>query len=336
MKQLLFFILLLQSLISSAQSKKEVFEIAAPGRRVGGAIYNSIRLVDLRPDPEDFGLVQIGAFDRTEKVVVQIPLEEQLKKLVSRLSLSTSQAGELVLVIRYFSFAEVNTPLGVKGYCYLRAVLFGGNEERYRRLDIIDTAVLVKTMDPTQPMLRKGSKLLTDFIADNLIRAAVDSQVYTFNQLYYIDKIEKAKLPAYSTISYPDGLYKTYEDFANLRPTEATLKVSFSKKGDVRLASRINDKGKPETLNPKDAYAFVFEGKPYIVTEYGYYILKRKVGDFYFTGRAKNQGDEPDIITATFFFGILGTLLASEMSSYLEMKVDYLSGGFIRLRPARE
>ncbi len=324
------------SFLSSAQNKKDVFEIAPPTKRVGSALYNSIRVVDLRNDPTNYGLIQTGVFNRPRKIIVETPLEEQLQKLVSRLSLGTLRDGELVLLLRHFSFAEIHPPfLAEKGYCYLKAGLYAGREGQYRRLDGIDTAILVKAFDVTQPMLHEGNKILTDFIADNLIKSGQDSVVYSYDELYSIEKIEKAKLPAYNTISYPNGLYATYEDFVNLRPRDAKLKVDISKKGVVKSVMKENDKGKLEELNSNDVYAFAFDSKPYIATEYGYYLLQRKVGDFYFTGKVRNLGNEPEIISAAYFFGILGSLIATNSSSYYEIKIDYQTGNFIRLRQAQ-
>lgn len=325
---------LLISFASASQVTKKAFQLSAPARRVGHTLYNTIRLVDIRKDPDDFGLAQVGLINKPVPVVAETPFDEQLKKAMRQMIFSTDKDGELVLVLRQLSFAELHNPYSEKGYCHFRATLFGGSEGKYRKLDMIDTAVFVKAVDVTQPMFREGSRVITDFIADNLIQLPADSQVYSLNELNYIDIIEKKQLPAYNVRIFPNGIYRTFADFANMQPVEAELKVDISNNGKVRSAKKKNAAGKFEPLLLSEAYAFVFEGKPYILTEYDYYPMERKIGDFYFTGRVKNLGGEDNIVNAAIFFGIAGALLASEGSSFFEIKIDHVTGGFIRLREA--
>jgi hypothetical protein len=185
-------------------------------------------------------------------------------------------------------------------------------------------------------MLRKGSSVIIDFIADNLAKEPVDTVLFSSNELNFIETIEKKKLPAYNTRLYANGIYRTWADFANQVPEIVELNVKISGKGQVKAVEKKNEKGKFEELSLKDVYAFVYEGKPYVVTDYGCYLIERKIGDFFFTGRAKNLGNENSVTTAAIFFGIAGALIASEGSTLMEMKIDHLTGGFIRLRPARQ
>jgi hypothetical protein len=324
------------SLVISAQGKKEAFELAAPQKRVSAALYNSIRLVDIRTDPDNYGVVQIGAFGKTTSVVIESPLEEQLKKMLRTMIFSSQKDGELVLVLRHLNFAELHTPMGEKGYVHFRATLFAGENGQYRMLTHIDTAAKVQSLDVTQALFRKASQVISEFIARNLGEEPIDNAVFSSNELNFIEIIEKKRLPAFTTRLYANGIYRTYEDFARQEPESAELKVQLSNKGKVRSAEKKNKNGKFEKILFADTYAFVYDGKPYIVTAYDYYPIERKIGDFYFTGKAKNQGDEPAVITSAIFFGIMGALIASEGSSLMEMKIDHLTGGFIRLREARQ
>ncbi|MBL0357082.1 MAG: hypothetical protein IPP72_09440 [Chitinophagaceae bacterium] len=101
------------------------------------------------------------------------------------------------------------------------------------------------------------------------------------------------------------------------------------------IIKKVSVKYEDETtgkLKPKDIYAVVYKGLPYITTSYGYYPLNKNGDDFFFTGQAKVTANAADIAAASFFFGIIGGLLASNDSAVFEMKIDHLNGGFIHLR----
>ncbi|MEO6219895.1 MAG: hypothetical protein ABIO81_05670 [Ginsengibacter sp.] len=85
-------------------------------------------------------------------------------------------------------------------------------------------------------------------------------------------------------------------------------------------------------VKAKDVYAIVYNGQPFIATEYGYYLLQKINEDFFFTGKAKVSAKTGDVIAASLFFGILGGLIASDSESIFEMKIDHSNGGFIRMK----
>lgn len=86
-----------------------------------------------------------------------------------------------------------------------------------------------------------------------------------------------------------------------------------------------------EKVKGKSVYAVIFQDRPYISTKYGYYPLLKRGNDFYFTGKASDYTNS-DVVTAEIFFGILGGLIAQSATSVFEMKLDHLSGGFIRIK----
>jgi len=240
-----------------------------------------------------------------------------------------------LLLLRQFSFAEVTGSLSERGYVQFRAMLFANTSEGYKRLAAIDTVVLVKAVDVTKKMFRLGSITITDFIGENLDKDPAEDMLLTMEQLTNIDSVEKANLPLYTTAAYTDGLYYSFQSFVNQQPDETGLLVSFDKKKRFVGLSYTNKKGKPQPITNQFFYAFVHEGKPYISGELTCYLLEKKNNDFCFTGRA-NDAKNTDVAVATAFFGIIGGLIASSATSVFEMKIDHLSGGFIRIKEIKK
>jgi hypothetical protein len=108
------------------------------------------------------------------------------------------------------------------------------------------------------------------------------------------------------------------------------------KKDKISEVKTSDPQGKSEKIRAKDIYAIVYNGQPFIATDYGYYPLSKSGDDFFFTGKAKVTANTGDVIVAGVFFGIIGTLIASDASSMFEMKLDHLNGGFMRIREVKE
>jgi hypothetical protein len=247
------------------------------------------------------------------------------------LTTDSSADGKLLLQLRQFNFAEITGAMSEKGYCYLRAQLYSKAGKHYQEISSIDTVIFIKALDVTKALFRKGSEAITDFIAANLIKKPDSISIfYSLADINKIDSIEKRKMLLYNVSSFSDGLYLTFESFANQIPDR---KEMVEMKNENIIGIRVQGaSGKPEKIKAKNVYAIVHNGRPFIATEYGYYPLQKRDGDFYFTGKAKVTANTGDVIAANVFFGILGGLIASNADATFEMKIDHLNGGFIRLR----
>lgn len=317
--------------LSYTQNKTESFQINLPEEKIRGSLYKSIQLVDIRQDTTTLGIVQKGAFNKQTTVVAQTPLAMQLSAILSAFNDFDAREGELVLLLRHFSFAEITKAASEFGYCHFRAVLFAKVNLEYKKLETIDTVLLVRAMDVTKKMLREGSHLVTEFIARNMIKVPEGNLVISWEQLPLIDSLEKRMIPLYTTTTYTDGLYYNYRSFANQQPDETGLSVSFDKKNRVQQISYTNKKGQKTEIENRFFYAFIYKGLPYISGEFSCYPLERRGDDFYFKGKVNNARNT-DIAAAQFFFGIMGALMASSATAILEMKLDYLTGGFMPIK----
>lgn len=332
-KSILFSWIFLTAISLHAQRRTENFEITLPDHKISSSLYNSIRFLDSRKDTVNMGIVQLGAFNTKARVVCKRRLPEQFSDLVHALTDSSAKNGELLFQLRQMSFAEVTSAMSEKGYFHLRACLYESRENRFFKLRTIDTIVLIKAMDVTKGLFRKGSKTLSDFIANNLTAVASDTGSYSYEEVIQIDSVEKSKLALYTAAGYTDGLYKNFTSFTSQTPDISELETSLDKSGNLSWIKIKNEAGKFEKIKSKTIYAVVYQGNLYIATDYGYYPLTKKDDDFYFTGKAKVDASQSDILMASMFFGIIGGLLASSPGdAVFDMKLDHVSGGFIRLK----
>ncbi|MBX2924302.1 MAG: hypothetical protein KF746_19025 [Chitinophagaceae bacterium] len=319
-------------LIAVAQRTTRDFEIEMPEEKISGSLYHSIEYIDARADTSNMGIVQLGAFNKKALVVPLIPFDRQLKKLMDVLADVSSGPDTLLFQLRQLSFAEITGAMSEKGYCYLRAALYHKKEDTYRFVDAIDTVLLVKSMDVTKALFRKGSKLIAEFIGKSLSKPSSAEIVYSYADVVHIDSVEKRKLKVYNTDAYTEGVYKTYETFANQAPDYVNMDAVL-KNDDLSSVKVQSENGKMEKIKSKDMYAVVHQGKIFVATDYGYYPVEKINDDFLFTGKAKVAASAGDMIAAGMFFGIIGSLIAeNSANATFEMKIDHINGGFIRLR----
>lgn len=336
-RKLLFVTFFVSGMLTvTAQNFTKRFDIALPSSKVPNSLYKTVKLVDVRPEPENLGFVQTGAFNRKARLIAETPLAEQLSFAMDALTDKTAQGGELFLLLRQFSFAEAITGMNERGYCRFRAVLFARKGDTFQTLAVADTIITVKAVDVTSRLLEQGSKALTEFLSANLAKVPADSEACTSTEVIHFDEIEKKRLPLYTATRYKDGLYKTFAALAYQQPDEGDFIVTVSKDKRPLAVKRINQKGKPEGVSTKELYAFVKDGEPYVATAYGYYPLLKKDGDFYFEGRTKVAANANDVMMASLFFGVIGGVLASTSSSeVVEMKIDHLTGRFEKVNDVK-
>jgi hypothetical protein len=326
-------ICLLCTLAANSQRHKEDFSITPPEQKVANSLYNHCRFIDGRKDTADMGIVQLGAFNRKARVQPEKPIGLQIQTVFEQLIDSAAKEGEFVFLLRSLSFAEVTKAMSEKGYVYLRANAFAQTAEGYKPLGRVDTVVLVKSMDVTRAMFRRGSKAITEFIGQYLVQAPDSGLLYSLAEVMALDSMEKRRLPVYNTATYAEGVYKSFAAFLQQQPEITNAQITVNKEAIPATVKIMNEAGKQEKIKSKDLYALVYQGKPYIATDYGYYPLEKKEDDFYFTGKAKVNPNSGDIMMASLFFGIIGGLLASSGHDALfYMKVDHVGGGFVRIR----
>src|SRR5882757_8542490 len=90
-----------------SQKTTEDFKLSLPDQKISGSLYNKIKFIDSRYDTSNFGIVQLGAFNRKARVIPKTHLSQQLSDVLTALTDSTAADGELLLHVTQFNFAEV-------------------------------------------------------------------------------------------------------------------------------------------------------------------------------------------------------------------------------------
>jgi hypothetical protein len=310
--------------------RTQAFVIDSPAQRIPGSLYKTLAFVDAREDSTKMGFVQLGAFNAKALVVARPGFAVQLSELMTSLIDSTAGDGQLLFQLRKCSFAEVTGSFSERGFFYLRAALYAGSGDRFLQTDYIDTLLQIKAMDVTKGLLRGARELVSAFVASSLRKAPMDSMTYTLTELRWPDSVEKTRLRLYTATQYAEGYYKNYAAFSSQIP-DGQMKVS-AKNGKIKRIEIADSAGKWNKADPRNLYSVVYQGEPFIATHYGYYPLSKNGDDFYYVGKAKVTADPTSQIVSGIMFGMLGSLLSANTTSFFEQKLDHTNGSFIQLR----
>lgn len=326
-------IILLTSSVSTltyAQDKVVDYNLIAPVEKTPNSPYQKISLLDSRINTENLGIIQTGAFNTKAKLIPKVPLSEQLQKILDGMS-DTKENGELLLQIRKLVHAELTKVTSEHGFFDFKANLYRKDGDTYYKIAEIDTNHFTKGMDVTKKLMRNSSEIITDFIKNNLNNKPIDTLKFTAAQIkdYYTNERERLKL--YSTEKLIDGAYKDYNQLKGLTPyiSEVYVKNDNLSKGFFTT----DQNGKEVKLKFRDAYAIVYKGTPYILTDYGQYPLTKENNEYFFTGKIKVQPSASSMSNSALMFGIVGALITSSGSASNEnkFKIDYSDGSFIQI-----
>ncbi len=318
-----------------AQKHTTEFQLDAPKVKVSNSLYNSIQLLDMRDDTTNLGGVRTGHTNRREQLLANPSLHKQLRIVLSELlDSTTAQSGELLLRLRHLRFSEITGGYSEIGYCQLGAELFSKKDGGYQLLDTLNTTIrLEKTADITAPVLSAGSERLTSFLARALPKTA-GGRVYSYADVVNIDSFMKRALPVYNAAIYKDGLYRSYDAFVAQIP-DAPVRAEI-KEGQLKHVWILTADGeKYKRPNRNEIYSVVYDGRPYIATEWDFYLLKKEQDDFVYRGKMRVGSNDAAMGTAGMF-GLAGALIGLAVSpktnEFYEMKIDYRSGRPVPVR----
>jgi uncharacterized protein with FMN-binding domain len=285
-------------LIDSAgycQQKETPFHLIMPKQKVAGSLYNTLYFIDARSDTS-MGLVQKGVFNRHAGVVAERPFSTQFKELINSLIDSTSQKGKLLFQLRDLRFWERTNAASEYGFCHARAKLYVVANGFYLPLSLIDTLLVVKSIDVTNGILKKAATTISSFVGESLQHIPPDNLSYTFADVRNIDSMEKLSIPVYTTAVYKEGLYTNYSDFKYQTPGHP-IKVEI-KKEKITAVKFVGENGSLQKVKARFVYAIVYHGQPYLATANGYYPLLKVDNDFVCTGEASvKAGDNAAVGT---------------------------------------
>ena len=311
------------------------FDIQAPSHKkdlpayskISNCLYKKIDFLDCRDDTTYIGTVNTGLLRHEAKLKLRMPFQPQLQALVDSLTDSSASNGELLFQLRDFHFVEEMATR----YCYLQVGLYAKMQDHYQRLAILDTVMVVPNNNVTGVVQFLGSRILTDFLGNELWRKPVDSAAYQLQEILQYDSIEKSRIPLFTTTQYVDGIYNSYYSFSRQQP-DRQGQIKADKKGEITRVAAQDSAGKLTKLKSKNQYALVYGGKPYVATEYGYYPLEKLHNSLIFIGNVRVAASQGDVNGAGLAFGLVGSLLATGgYEARYEMAIDPVSGRFVHM-----
>lgn len=314
-----------------AQQKTRAFQFKKPVKVVEHAKYSKISLYDAREIKDNLGVIQVGMMNANRLLVAEPSLEKQLQSQLEQMTLGHKADGELLMRLEKFCIAELTGAFSEKGFLDFRAILFSKEANgEYLQLARADTAIVVKGMDVTKATLARASEVVNNLIFDALTKNGDITESYSLSEIEHYDDIQKKQLALYNTETYKDGLYLTYEEFALQTPSGGQAQL---REGDLNLGFfKENEKGKLKKVNPKDYYAVVHAGNPFISSQDQFYALIKEDDDFIFVGPVMETASATNVVVASVLLGAIGgALVAGPETNYYTQKLDYANGTFIRM-----
>lgn len=286
---LLFFVIF--SMYSWGQKKSD-FNIVIPDIKVEDSKYNTLEYIEARTDAHDLGFAYIDTWNGTQQITLFSSLESQFKSLLEAISATQGEARTLAVQMRvlFFSLGTKGTSEG-KGTCNLRMTLYEKDDAgKYYFLNTMDTLVV---SDKKQVRAATNDAIVS-FIADNLsFNAEEGEEALSIDQVMDVDMYERNSIPLYTQIELPDGVYNKYNALKMLTPDNTSGIMVEKQDGDDLKEVKIPDPEKPgkyKKLKPKEVYAIVVKGIPYIAYDGRFHKAYFKDGDWRFVISQKVAG----------------------------------------------
>ncbi|NDV79082.1 hypothetical protein D0T57_08865 [Dysgonomonas sp. 511] len=313
---------------------QKAFEIKIPEIKVRDCPYNKFQIIDSQANPEDLGFVQTGMLNKYTPVTAKVPLTEQLQVFFDSVIDNDAQSGSLVVQLRNIKFSEQTKSTSEKGFCKIRMSLFEEKGGMLHFVSTIDTLVEVKAMDVTGKLLKEASNVITSTLIQHVFLQAEDySTPLTKTSLSEIDALEKNSIPLYNTEILPDGVYYDYHTFSRLLPAQTELQFKFGEETGLLKEVKIPNSqkaGKWTKVKPKECYAVVVEGRPYIAAGNRFYSLDHENDDFFIRSSTMGPANTGLQVGLAVGFGLVGAFIGAAVGQgdtvYGIMLVDHLNG----------
>jgi hypothetical protein len=322
-----FLLFALQMSNANAQDLTVPFGFQPPKYTPHKSLYSHIDFLDSRAD-KFIGPIAAGALrNRDGFLVLKLPVQPELADILRELTDSATGDGEMLFQLRRFKYVEAYSTQ----YCFFCATLYAKTAGRYQKLMTLDTTFILANDKTKKPLTKMTSTVVADFLTEALLLQPADPTSYGSDEIARIDSIEKSRLRLYTDTNLVDGLYTSYTSFSLQRPDlQCTVKTKRNK--DIDRVYFIDADGENKERKPRDVYAVVYKGMPFIATEYGYYPIQRIDNDLYFTGDLRIAASMSDLASAQFGMGLLGRYIAGKgLRTTYRLQLDHISGDFVHL-----
>lgn len=327
---------------TNAQEPK-YFHLQTNGSTISSSVFSKVEIVDSRLDTS----ARVGYINRVKVyngqiLTLQRSLKDELASVVTKLiNTASKQEGTLLIDVRKFYFTEVYdgnvANFGEFKYditCYLK------RDSLYLKMFSIDSSVLLseniyKEKNLPDSMHETVCRFIQQAAGFDLAKLDA-SKALTHYEIEHASELEKKVIPVYNVAIPKKGLYTSYEDFKNNRPSTGQVVIE-QKKGFSRpLIYEMKENGKKGKEILHKYYYVVCDGeRMFVSNKYGLYPLTKKDNDFYFTG----EGRELDDVYSKAFARSLSryaTVNAKNDYAIFDFMIDHQTGGFLAVRKVKD
>jgi hypothetical protein len=313
--------------------------------KVTSSNFSKVEVIDSRLDTSGIvGMIQRGAFNRKVTLRLEHPMQDEVGRAAATLidSAGNKEDGALLINIRKFNISENTGALSESGSFRFRAVFYIKHDTMYKRMYGIDETVTIPGgLDVTKRLLENVPELLGSYIKAAVTykqEQSATARQYSLYDILHIDELERKDIPVFQVDVPKKGLYATYNDFKNNRPSSEKVIVEHKKGFSRPLIYEMNENGKKgKEILRKDYYVVCDGEKFYISRPHNLYELTKANGNFYFTGVGKDGADAGATILAYAAFGLIGGFMAiNHDTAIFEFELDHVSGKFVPIKKIRD
>jgi hypothetical protein len=324
--------------------KTEFIDLLPKQVKIINSNFSKVEVIDSRLDTAaPLGLIQRGAFNRSVILRLGKSMQDEIGSTVARLLDSANKKdGAFLINIRRFYIFENTGFSSETGTIKFRAGFYAKQDTVYRHMFSVDENIIIPgKLDVTKRLLEKVPEVLGLYInqAVNFNKEEVNSaKQYSLYDIQHIDELERKNIPIYQVNVPKKGLYATYDDFKNNRPSNESVIVEHKKGFSRPLIYEMTDKGKKGNEILRKYYYVVSDGeKFYISRPHNLYELTKTNGNYVFTGVGKDNADMGTTIFASAAFGLLGGAMAGNHdTAVFEFELDHITGKFVPVKKIKD
>lgn len=324
--------------------KTEYIDLLPKQLKIINSNFSKVEVIDSRLDTAaPVGLIQRGAFNRSVILRLGKSMQDEIGSTVARLIDSANKKdGTFLINIRRFYVSENTGFSSETGTIKFRAGFYAKHDTLYKHMFSVDENIIIPGgLDVTKRLLEKVPEVLGVYInrAVNFNGEEINTvKQYSLYDIQHIDEVERKGIPIYQVDMPKKGLYATYEDFKNNRPSNENVIVEHKKGFSRPLIYEMNEKGKKGKEIQRKYYFVVSDGEKFYVSRpHNLYELTKTNGNYVFTGVGKDNADMGTTILASAAFGIIGgAMAANHDTAVFEFELDHTNGKFVPIRKIKD
>ena len=328
----------------NAVQAQEYINLQPKRLKLSSSIFSKFEVIDTRYDTAHTGFVQRGLLNRREEIKFpwKSAREEMIYAINKMIDSVHKEDGTVMINIRKFFIAEVTEATREFGKVEIKAGCYLKHDSIYREMFTIDTAYIIPGgLDVTKRLLDTVPELWGAFVQKIATFNPYDcdpTNDFTDYDVHHIDELEKKKIPVYNVAFPKKGLYASYDDFKNNRPSQENVIIEFKKGFSRPFIFEVNEKGKKGKEILRKYYYMVSDGeRMFISRPQSLYEVTKRDGNFYFTGLGKDRADMGTVVAASVLFGaIAGGAAANYDTATFEFIIEHNTGRFIPFRKIKD